>query len=153
QNDPLTATTYGTGQLIALAERDGASAVIVGVGGSATVDGGRGALDALGWRRPRIPVVVACDVATGFLDAARVYGPQKGAGPEAVAHLEERLQRFAVELRERTGVDVRELSGSGAAGGLAGGLAAIGATLRPGFDVVAEATGFEAELERAAAVV
>ena len=76
-NDPLTATTYGTGQLIALAEAQGATAVIVGVGGSATVDGGRGALEALGWRPPGIPMVVACDVTTGFLDAARVFGPQK----------------------------------------------------------------------------
>lgn len=152
-NDPLTATTYGTGQLIALAEHDGAISVIVGVGGSATVDGGRGALEALGWHRSRIPIVVACDVATGFLDAARIFGPQKGAGPEAVEHLQDRLRRFAAELQERTGVDVRELSGAGAAGGLAGGLAAIGATLRPGFAVVAEAVGFAAELERSAAVV
>ena len=141
-NDPLTATTYGTGELIALAQQQGASEVIVGVGGSATVDGGRGALDALGWRAPEIPIVVACDVGTGFLDAARVFGPQKGAGPEDVEVLGERLRRLAVELLERTGVDVRDLDGAGAAGGLAGGLAALGATLRPGFGVVAEAVGF-----------
>jgi glycerate 2-kinase len=152
-NNPLTATTYGTGQLIALAERAGATAVIVGVGGSATVDGGRGALDVLGWRPPRIPIVVACDVATVFLDAARVFGPQKGADPEDVEYLAERLRRFATELQERTGTNIRELAGAGAAGGLAGGLAALGATLRPGFAVVAEAVGFQSELERATAVV
>ena len=153
RNNPLTATTYGTGQLIALAERQGATAVIVGVGGSATVDGGRGALDALGWQPPRIPIVVACDVSTGFLDAARVFGPQKGAGPEDVEHLAERLRRFATELQERTGVDVRGLSGAGAAGGLAGGLAALGATLRPGFAVVTDAVGFHRHLGEATLVV
>jgi glycerate kinase len=152
-NDPLTATTYGTGQLISLAVEQGASAVIVGVGGSATVDGGRGALDALGWLLPGVPVVVACDVRTGFIDAARVFGPQKGADAAAVQELTDRLRRLAVELLERTGVDVRELPGAGAAGGLAGGLAALGATLRPGFAVVAEAVGFVAALEGAAAVV
>ncbi len=152
-NNPLTATTYGTGELIALAERAGAAAVIVGVGGSATVDGGRGALDALGWQPPRIPIVVACDVSTGFLHAACVFGPQKGAGPEDVEHLADRLRRFASELQERTSFDIREIAGAGAAGGLAGGLAALGATLRPGFAVVAEAVGFHSEVERATAVV
>ncbi|MEP6892305.1 MAG: glycerate kinase [Gaiellaceae bacterium] len=152
-NNPLTATTYGTGQLIALAEAHGASSVIVGVGGSATVDGGRGALDALGWRSPSIPVVVACDVATLFLDAAGVFGPQKGAGPAEVAELSERLRLLAVEFADVTGADVRELPGAGAAGGLAGGLAALGATLRPGFAVVAEAVGFERHVDEAAIVV
>jgi glycerate kinase len=152
-NDPLTATTYGTGQLIALAVKEGVSAVILGVGGSATVDGGRGALDALGWCPPGVPVVVACDVTTRFVDAARVFGPQKGAGAAAVEELTDRLRRLEVELRERTGVDVCELPGAGAAGGLAGALAALGATLRPGFAVVAEAVGFAAALEHASAVV
>lgn len=152
-NNPLTATTYGTGELIALAERAGASAVIVGVGGSATVDGGRGALDALGWRRPRIPVVVACDVSTTFVDAARVFGPQKGAGPEEVTVLTHRLRLLAAELTKRTGVDVSEVRGAGAAGGLAGGLAALGATLRPGFDVVADSVGFHRQLDAATLVV
>ncbi len=153
KNDPLTATTYGTGQLIALAEQKGATAVIVGVGGSATVDGGRGALDALDWCRPHISVVVACDVSTTFVDAARVFGPQKGAGPEEVTVLTHRLRLLAAELTKRTGVDVSELRGAGAAGGLAGGLAALGATLRPGFDVVADALGFHRELGMAGLVV
>lgn len=153
RNDPLTATTYGTGELIRLAVESGATSVVVGVGGSATVDGGRGALDALGWQTPAIPVVVACDVTIGFLDAARIFGPQKGAGPEEVAELSERLARFAAELWERTGVDVRNLPGSGAAGGLAGGLAALGATLRPGFRVVADAVGLDRRLDGASFVV
>ena len=152
-NDPLTATTYGTGQLIALAAEQGATAVIVGVGGSATVDGGRGALDALGWRSPGIPIVVACDVVTNFLDAARVFRPQKGAGADEVELLTDRLRRLAAEFHERTAVDVRGLSGAGAAGGLAGGLAALGATLRPGFTVVAEAVGFQRHVEEATLVV
>ena len=89
RNDPLTATTRGTGELIAIAATSGATSAIVGVGGSATVDGGRGALEELGWKLP-LPVVVACDVATHFLDAARVFGPQKGADPAAVGVLTRR---------------------------------------------------------------
>jgi len=152
-NDPLTATTYGTGELIAAVVDAGAGEVIVGLGGSATVDGGRGALDALGWRLPPVPVVVACDVQTAFLDAPRLFGPQKGADPGAVAELERRLEAFAVELLDRTGVDVRVLRGGGAAGGLAGGLAALGAELRPGFDVVSDAVGLATQLEGACLVV
>jgi glycerate kinase len=152
-NDPLRATTYGTGELIAAAARAGAREVIVGVGGSATVDGGHGALEALGWKLPVAQVVVACDVQSVFLDAPRLFGPQKGAGPGEVAELERRLGAFAIELLDRTGVDVRRLHGAGAAGGLAGGLAALGAELRPGLQVVAEAAGLAGQLERARLVV
>jgi glycerate kinase len=152
-NDPLTATTYGTGELIAAAARAGAREVIVGVGGSATVDGGRGALEALGWNLPNVPVVVACDVQTAYLDAPCLFGPQKGADPDGVEELERRLDRFAVELLDRTGVDVRVLPGAGAAGGLAGGLAALGAELRPGFGVVAGAVGLASKLVSAKLVV
>jgi glycerate kinase len=137
-NDPVEATTRGTGELIALAARAGATRVVVGVGGSATTDGGVGAVDALGWTLP-VPVVVACDVETRFLDAARVYGPQKGATPEQIELLTERLEGLAATYLGRTGVDVRPPARGGAAGGLAGGLAALGAELKPGFDVVAEA--------------
>ncbi len=152
RNDPLTATTRGTGELIALAAASGATSAIVGVGGSATVDGGLGALEALGWRLP-FPVVVACDVGTRYGDAAAVFGPQKGADPDAVEELTRRLERFAGELLDRMAVDVRPLRGSGAAGGLAGGLAAVGATLRPGFAVVAGAVGFRQHLRDATFVV
>ena len=90
---------------------------------------------------------MACDVSTRFLDAARVFGPQKGATDAQVALLTRRLARLADEYEARTGVDVRELAGAGAAGGLAGGLAAIGADARAGFDVVADAAGLEDALD------
>jgi glycerate 2-kinase len=151
-NDAVEATTRGTGELIALAARSGATRIVVGVGGSATTDGGLGALDALGWSLP-VPVVVACDVETRFLDAARVYGPQKGATPEQVELLAERLETLAAVYLERTGVDVRRLARGGAAGGLAGGLAALGAELEPGFDVVAEAVDLEGALSGASLVM
>jgi glycerate kinase len=145
--DPLRASTRGTGELIAAAIRAGARRVIVGVGGSATTDGGLAALEALGWSFGSVPVTVACDVTTPFLDAARVFAPQKGASDAQVALLTRRLASLAEQYEQRTGVDVRALDGAGAAGGLAGGLAAIGAELEPGFDVVASAVGLDDALE------
>jgi glycerate 2-kinase len=147
QRDPLRASTRGTGELIAAALRAGARRVIVGVGGSATTDGGLAALEALGWSFGSIPVTVAYDVSTAFLDAATVFAPQKGASEAQVALLTRRLARLADQYEQRTGVDVRTLPGAGAAGGLAGGLAAIGAELEPGFDVIAGAAGLETALE------
>jgi glycerate kinase len=149
RNDPLRATTRGTGECIAAALRSGARRVVVGVGGSATTDGGLGAVEMLGWSLAGADVVVACDVTTHFVDAARVYGPQKGASDAEVQLLTRRLARLAEQYVARTGVDVREVDGSGAAGGLAGGLAAIGARLEPGFDVVAGAAGLDAALNGA----
>jgi glycerate 2-kinase len=153
RNDPLRASTRGTGELIGAALRSGARQVVVGVGGSATTDGGLGAVDALGWSLAGHDVTVACDVTTTFLDAATVYGPQKGATPAQVSLLTRRLARLADEYRNRTGVDVTVLEGGGAAGGLAGGLTAIGARLEPGFDVVARAAGLDRALEDADLVV
>jgi glycerate kinase len=153
RNDPLRASTRGTGELIAAALRSGARDVIVAVGGSATTDGGLAALDALGWSLGRAEVVVACDVTTRFLDAARQFAPQKGASDAQVTLLGRRLARLADEYERRTGVDVRELPGSGAAGGLAGGLAAVGARLERGFDAVAEAVGFADALDGVTLVV
>jgi glycerate kinase len=139
-NDPVQATTYGTGELIATALDEGARRVIVAVGGSATTDGGLGCLTALGPRRLRgVDVTVACDVEIMFLDAAEVFAPQKGATPAQVALLRRRLERLAQVYERDYGIDVRTIPGSGAAGGLAGGLAALGAALVPGFDVVADA--------------
>ena len=83
-NDPLAATTRGTGELIRLAVDAGARRVIVAVGGTATVDGGLGALEALEFHLRGTQVLVACDVETTFVDAARVFGPQKGA--DALGH-------------------------------------------------------------------
>lgn len=146
-NDPLKATSRGTGELIAHAIRSGCKRVIVGVGGSATTDGGLAALEALRWTFGGIGVTVACDVNTRFLDAARVYGPQKGASPAQVALLSRRLEMVAGVFLDRMGVDVTVIEGSGAAGGLAGGLAAIGASVEPGFDVIANAVGFDDALD------
>ena len=141
--DALHATSRGTGELIAAARRAGCSKAIVGVGGSATTDGGLPALDALGWTLRGIEVTVACDVTTTFVDAAANFGPQKGATPAQVALLTRRLQTLAGTYADRTGIDVRSIEGSGAAGGLAGGLAALGAVLEGGFDVVANAVGLD----------
>lgn len=125
RRDPMRATTRGTGELIAAALDGGARRVYVGVGGSATVDGGQGALEALGARRLH-RVTVLCDVATKFLDAPRIFGPQKGATPRQIPILRARLAALPYARR------VHRLPGSGAAGGLAGGLASRGARLLPG---------------------
>jgi glycerate kinase len=139
-NDPVQATTYGTGELIATALDEGARRVVVGVGGSATTDGGLGAVTALGARRLRgVEVTVACDVDIPFVDAAEAFSPQKGATAAQVALLRRRLERLAQVYERDYGVDVRAIPGAGAAGGLAGGLAALGAHLVPGFEVVADA--------------
>jgi glycerate kinase len=148
-NDPLRASTRGTGQLLVAAAARGARRVLLGVGGSATTDGGLGALEAIeeAGGLGAVEVVVACDVETRYVDAAEQFGPQKGATPAQVAELRDRLVALASDLSARYGVDVRDLPGSGAAGGLAGGLAALGAQLVPGFDVVAEALDLRDRLE------
>jgi glycerate 2-kinase len=136
-NDPVRASTHGTGELIAAALAAGAESIVVAVGGSATTDGGLGAVEALGWQPLAARVRVACDVRTPFLEAAATFGPQKGATPEQVALLSERLGEIAGRYRKELGIDVTGLRGAGAAGGLAGGLAALGAQLVPGFQLVA----------------
>jgi glycerate 2-kinase len=140
RNDPIGAETTGTGELIAAAVKAGARQVFVGMGGSATTDGGWGALEVLEphSRLSGIRLVVACDVTTRFLDAAATFSPQKGATPAQAQLLSRRLERLAQVYRDRFGVDVQDIEGSGAAGGLAGGLAALGATLVSGFDLVAD---------------
>ncbi len=139
-NDPVAASTTGTGELIDQALDAGAKKIIVCLGGSATTDGGYGAVRAIHApaRLKAVEFVVACDVTTSFTDAARIFGPQKGASPIQVNLLTGRLERLAQMYLEEYGVDVRTLEGAGAAGGLAGGLAALGAQLVPGFDVVAD---------------
>ena len=125
----------------------------MGVGGSATVDGGLGALEALDFDLHGAEIVVACDVETRFVDAARVFGPQKGADDAGVVRLAERLESLAERYRSDFGVDVRALPMAGAAGGLAGGLAALGARLRPGAPLVAETVGLPAALAEASLVL
>jgi glycerate kinase len=154
-NDAMAASTYGTGELVSAALDAGATEIIVAVGGSATTDGGLGAIRALEpHRRLRgVDLVVACDVDLTFVDAAAVFAPQKGATAAQVALLTRRLERLAQVYEEDFGVDVRSIPGSGAAGGLAGGLAAIGAELVPGFDVVADALALEERIDGADLVV
>ncbi len=155
ENDPISASTYGTGELIAQAVELGARRVIVAVGGSATTDGGLGALRALHpvQRLRGIDIQVATDVRTRFVDAAEHFAPQKGATPAQVELLRRRLTRLAQVYEEDHGVDVREIEGGGAAGGLAGGLAAIGAEILPGFDLVADELDLDEKLEGADLVV
>ncbi|GAA1790492.1 hypothetical protein HC028_00390 [Planosporangium flavigriseum] len=154
-NDAWAATSAGTGELIREAIDAGADEVIVGMGGSATTDGGAGALAALAGYLPFRPglVRVITDVATPFKDAARVFGPQKGADARQVALLTRRLRRIADELSAKYGVDVWDLPRSGAAGGLAGGLAAAGAVLSDGASVIAERLGLAEQLDWADLVV
>jgi glycerate kinase len=139
-NDPMNATTAGTGELIDAALTAGAKRIIVGLGGSATTDGGLGALRAL--RSPGrlrgVELLVACDVTTRFTDAATVFGPQKGATPAQIRMLTSRLDELARRYRDEFGVEVDDIPGSGAAGGIAGMLAALGGTLVPGFELVAD---------------
>ena len=173
--DPQQATTYGTGQLILSALEAGCRRVIVGLGGSATNDGGMGALQALGirfyaedgtllgWggremervahidcsRRNALleeaELLLACDVTNPFFGpegAAFVFAPQKGASPQMTERLDLGLRNLAFRYREAFGTDVSELPGSGAAGGLCGGLVAgCGGIIYGGFDIIAETVG------------
>lgn len=150
-NDPIAATTAGTGELIDLAIKRGARSIIIGVGGSATTDGGLGAIEAMHpiQRLRGVDLTVACDVRTSFVDAAEVYGPQKGASAAQVELLRRRLERLAQMYEAERNVDVRSLARAGAAGGLAGGLASVGAQLVDGFEVVADAVDLYGQILQA----
>ena len=152
ERDALAASSAGTGELILAAIAAGAETVYLGVGGSATTDGGAGAIRAIrrggGLRDARL--IVLCDVRTPFEDAARVFGPQKGASPEEVRRLTARLHAFARRLPR----DPRGVPMTGAAGGLAGGLwGALGAELVPGASFVLDALDFDVRMRSARAVV
>lgn len=187
ERDPDVASTFGTGELIRAALDRGCRRIIVGVGGSATVDGGAGAMRALGARLldasgvelpeggaalarvARIDLSsvdkrlagtklrVASDVTNplcGPQGAAVIFGPQKGATPEDVPMLDAALRRFAEVALRDTGVDVLSVPGGGAAGGLAAGLLIVaGATIEPGFALVAEAVGLSGRISHADAVI
>ena len=176
QKNPLKTTTYGTGQLILDAINKGAKKIIIGVGGSATNDGGSGMAQALGVKflnsnnreikelgcggvlskitkidaegvDPRVAktkIVVACDVEnplTGKKGASHVFGPQKGATPKMVQQLDENLKHLGKLMKRDLGKDVVRIPGSGAAGGLGGGLLAFAnAKLESGIDIVLDAT-------------
>ncbi len=152
ERDPWAASTAGTGELIAAAVAAGARTVYVGVGGSATTDGGVGAVRAieaaggLDGRAARRPVRRA----DAFEDAARVFGPQKGADPRMVARLTKRLMSLAGRMER----DPRGVPMTGAAGGLSGGLwSAFGAELVPGAAFVLDVLDFDARMRAARAVV
>jgi len=147
ERDAEAASSAGTGQLIAAAIATGAAHVLVAAGGSATTDGGRGAIEAIadagGLGRARITVL--CDVRTPFEQAASVFGPQKGADAAAVARLERRLAAFGLP---------REVPMTGAAGGLAGGLwATFGAELVAGAPFVLDALDFDRRMLASRAVI
>jgi glycerate kinase len=177
ERDAIAATSAGTGDLIRAAIASGARDVVLGIGGSATTDGGAGLLRslgaeadrdrasvALGGLDPRLTDVdlhIACDVSNPLLGpsgAAAVYGPQKGASPADVAELDRRLAAFADALEAAGGMRVRDTPGAGAAGGVGFGLLAIGDRFRsfalhPGVELVMDATDFSTRLARADLVI
>jgi glycerate kinase len=150
ERDAFAASTRGTGELIAAACDAGATHVLVAVGGTATTDGGAGALEALDEAGVDPELTVICDVRTPFEQAARVFGPQKGAGAETVKRLERRLTAIA----KRAARDPRGVPMTGAGGGLAGGLyAQRRARLVPGAPFVLDALGFDTRMRAASFVV
>jgi len=150
ERDAWAASTRGTGELIAAAVEAGAERVVVTVGGSATTDGGAGALEALEEAGVTVELDVLCDVRTPFEQAPSVFGPQKGAGPEMVKRLEQRLDELAARLPR----DPRSVPMTGAAGGLSGGLwARHGANLQHGASFVLDTIGFDERMREAAFVV
>lgn len=182
--DPMRATSRGTGELIADAVRRGCRDIYVGLGGSATVDGGLGILQALAQAESRkmgmdggdggsmdtdavitlarrfiegCRITAICDVEATFCGpqgAAAVYGPQKGAVPDQVPVLDERLKRLAGEYFKALGRDVLSQKGTGAAGGMSGAIwAVLGGELKPGADAVLDMLDFERHLEGADIVI
>lgn len=150
ERDPWAASTRGTGELIAAAVAAGAREVLVTVGGSATTDGGAGALEVLDEAGVEPKLEVLCDVRTPFELAPSVFGPQKGADARMVKRLERRLAKLA----EAAPRDPRGVPMSGAAGGLSGGLYAYrGAKLVPGAAYVLDSVGFDEQMRAARFVV
>ncbi len=141
ERDPLTASSRGLGELVLAALQESPKAIVVGLGGSATVDGGAGLREVL--RELPVPTTVLFDVRTTLADAARLFGPQKGASAETVPMLEARLAGMD-ELAPYAGIP-----GSGAAGGLGAALALLGAELVEGAQAVLETVGFDARLREA----
>lgn len=185
--NPMRASTYGTGELILTALESGCRKIIIGLGDSATIDGGAGIAQVLGiklldadgqpippggdglsrlkhidisGRHPFInecQILCACDVSSplyGSDGAAFVYGPQKGATPDMVKQLEVALRNFSSVITQDLGLDIANLPGAGAAGGLGAGLVAfLGAVLQRGVDLICDSIGFEKYLEDADLVI
>ena len=183
---PLTASSRGLGDVMVAALDAGCTDLVVGVGGSASTDGGAGLLAALGGRLldrhgvelpdgggalarvaqvdlaglhpllARTTIRVACDVDSPLIGphgAAAVYGPQKGASAADVRLLDDAVGRFADVMAEAVGHDLRSLPGAGAAGGVSFALAALGAELTPGVDLVFDLLGFADALAGADVVI
>jgi glycerate 2-kinase len=150
ERDAWAASTRGTGELIVAAVEAGAGEVLVTVGGSATTDGGAGALEALEEAGVKPKLEVLCDVRTVFEDAPRIFGPQKGADAKLIKRLERRLDKLAANAPR----DPRGVKMSGAAGGLSGGLYAyMGAKLVPGAAYLLDTVGFDERMRDARFVV
>lgn len=187
KRNPLVTTSRGTGELILQALESGAKSIIIGIGGSATNDGGAGMVQALGARLcdangteigdgggslnslntidisgldPRLKncaIRVACDVTnplTGDQGASRVFGPQKGATEERIVELDRNLSHFADIIKKSLRVDVKDVPGAGAAGGMGAALMAfLGADLRSGIEIVTQALNLEEHIHDCTLVV
>lgn len=186
--NPMLTTTFGTGQLVMAVLDKKCGLIVVGIGGSATTDGGMGMAQALGakfldrydkelplgcgrelkkveridasgldGRIEGIDFLVASDVQnplTGPDGAAHIYAPQKGATPEMVEELDEALEHYADVIKRDLGIDIRDVPGAGAAGGLGAGLIVFtGAEIKSGVALVMEAVGFSEQLARADLVI
>mgnify|MGYP002622619337 CR=1 FL=1 len=159
ERNPLSAHTRGVGELLLEAHRQGARQFLVGLGGSATCDGGAGMLSV-----PRIretlrdasfEVLYDVDIpCTGSSGAVRCYAPQKGAAPEDLEVLEERMLAQVKRLERESGISLADVPGAGAAGGLGAAFAAaFDATLSPGIGRVLTLSGFSGALDGASAVI
>lgn len=158
----LGAHSRGVGQLVDAALRHGAGTIVVGLGGSACTDGGRGLVEALGGleqarrRLAGVELIAATDVEHPLLGpsgAARVFGPQKGADPATVQRLEEQMTGWAAELDAAAGRPVGELAGAGAAGGIGAALLALGGRRESGAAVIAEHTRLAADIAAAGLII
>lgn len=152
RRNPLIATSVGVGELIVAAIQSGCKELLIGLGGSATCDGGEGMISVPGLRNiaSGVKIKALCDVDNPFIGArgaARVFGPQKGADPQMVEMLEKRMELQTERILSQTGVDVSMIPGAGAAGGLGGALHAyLGAELVPGIETVLDVIGFDREI-------
>jgi glycerate kinase len=165
ERNPMVATSYGTGQLVADAVSKGAKHIIVGLGGSATSDAGIGMLQALrenispdfSNRLKQVRFTIASDVKNplcGENGAAHVFAPQKGATPEDVIALDERARRFAETSAKHFGFDRSNMEGAGAAGGLGYAfLQYLDATCKPGIQLLLETIGFKQLVQDADLVI
>lgn len=148
ERNPLVASSAGLGELLLAAHENGCNHYIIGMGGTATCDGGAGMLAVPGMEALRgARLELLCDVDAPFLGpkgAARVFAPQKGASPEEVEVLETSMRELAAKMLAQTGVDVADMPGAGAAGGLAGALvASFGAEIEKGIDRILDLVRFQ----------